>query len=152
MRIAIGSDHGGWRLKEEIIAYLKENRIAYRDFGTFSPEAVDYPDFALKVAEAISAGEYDRGILCCGTGIGVTIAANKVPGIRAALCHDTFSARLSREHNNANILTFGERVIGTGLAREIAEVWLKAEFQGGRHARRVEKITMIEEKFNKKDK
>ncbi|MCL6449256.1 MAG: ribose 5-phosphate isomerase B [Armatimonadetes bacterium] len=147
MRVAIGGDHGGWRLKEEIIALLQQKGIAYRDFGAFSPEAVDYPDFALKVAEAVRSGEYDRGILCCGTGIGVAIAANKVPGIRAALCHDTFSARAAREHNNANILTLGERVIGPGLAKEIVETWLKAEFQGGRHARRVEKITRIEEKY-----
>ncbi len=147
MRVAIGSDHGGWRLKECIVAYLQEKGIVYRDFGTFSQEAVDYPDFALEVAEAVRSGEYDRGILCCGTGIGVAIAANKVPGIRAALCHDTFSARASREHNDANILTLGERVIGNGLAREIVEVWLQAEFQGGRHARRVEKIAGIEEKY-----
>ncbi len=147
MRIAIGSDHGGWRLKKEIIALLQEKGIACQDFGTFSPEAADYPDFALKVAEAVRSGEYDRGILCCGTGIGVAIAANKVPGIRAALCHDPFSARAAREHNNANILTLGERVIGPGLAKEIVETWLKAEFQGGRHARRVEKITMIEERY-----
>lgn len=150
MRVAVGSDHGGWRLKKEIVARLEEMRISYRDFGTFSREAVDYPDFALLVAEAVASGEYDRGILCCGTGIGVAIAANKVPGIRAALCHDTFSARASREHNNANVLTLGERVIGPGLAKEIVEVWLRAEFQGGRHARRVEKIVRIEEKYGKR--
>ncbi|MEW6425266.1 MAG: ribose 5-phosphate isomerase B [Bacillota bacterium] len=147
MRVAIGGDHGGWRLKEEIMAFLRDRGVVYDDFGTFSREAVDYPDFALKVAEAVSSGEYDRGILCCGTGIGVAIAANKVPGIRAALCHDTFSARAAREHNDANILTLGERVIGPGLAREIVDVWLKAEFQGGRHARRIAKITGIEEKY-----
>lgn len=147
MRIAVGSDHGGWRLKEEIIALLQQKGIACQDFGAFSPEAVDYPDFALKVAEAVRSGEYDRGILCCGTGIGVAIAANKVPGIRAALCHDPFSARAAREHNNANILTLGGRVIGPGLAKEIVETWLNAKFQGGRHARRVEKITRIEEKY-----
>jgi len=150
MRVAIGSDHAGWRLKKEIAACLEELKISYRDFGTYSRESVDYPDFALLVAEAVASGDYDRGILCCGTGIGVAIAANKVPGIRAALCHDTFSARASREHNDANILTLGERVIGPGLAREIAEVWLRAEFQGGRHARRVAKIGGIEEKYGKK--
>lgn len=150
LRVAVGADHAGWRLKEEIIAYLKEKEIDYHDFGVFSAkEGVDYPDYALLVAEAIRSGEYDQGIICCGTGIGVAIAANKTPGIRAALCHDTFSARVSREHNNANVLTLGERVIGPGLAREIADVWLKAKFLGGRHARRTEKISRIEQKYSK---
>lgn len=147
MRIALGSDHGGYYLKEEIKKFLEEQGFEYHDFGSFSPEAVDYPDFAQQVAEAVARGEYERGILCCGTGIGVAIAANKVPGIRAALCHDTFSARASREHNDANILTLGGRVIGPGLAREIVITWLKAEFTGGRHARRVAKITALEGKY-----
>ncbi|AEG16919.1 sugar-phosphate isomerase, RpiB/LacA/LacB family [Desulfofundulus kuznetsovii DSM 6115] len=147
VRIALAADHGGFRLKEEVISFLQENGIAYHDFGTYSEEAVDYPDFALLVAEAVRSGEYQLGILCCGTGIGVAIAANKVPGIRAALCHDTFSARASREHNDANILTMGQRVIGPGLAREIVRVWLASEFAGGRHARRVAKITEIEKKY-----
>lgn len=149
MKIALAGDHGGFRLKEEVVAFLRESGIAYKDFGTFSEDAVDYPDLALCVAEAVRAGSYDRGVLCCGTGIGVAIAANKVPGIRAALCHDTFSARAAREHNDANILTMGQRVIGSGLARDIVSVWLQAEFQGGRHARRVSKIEDIEQKYNR---
>jgi len=152
MRIALGSDHGGWRLKENIILYLQERGIDYQDYGAFSQESVDYPDFAFAVAGAVNSGACDRGIICCGTGIGVAIAANKVPGIRAALCHDTFSARSSREHNNANVLTLGERVIGPGLAMDIVEVWLKAEFQGGRHARRVAQIAEIEKKYYRNSK
>ena len=144
MRVAIGSDHGGFKLKAEIIGYLKEKQIEYKDFGTYTPDSVDYPDFARAVADAVVSGNYDRGILCCGTGIGVSIAANKVAGIRAALCHDTFSARMASEHNNANIITMGERVIGPGLARDIVEAWLNSEFAGGRHARRIDKITEIE--------
>jgi len=149
MKVAIASDHGGFRLKEEVAALLREKGIEYRDFGTFSEEAVDYPDLALVVAEAVRSGDFDRGVLCCGTGIGVAISANKVPGIRAALCHDTFSARAASEHNCANILTMGQRVIGPGLAREIVSTWLRAEFQGGRHARRIEKIEAIEKKYNR---
>lgn len=144
MKVAIGSDHGGFLLKEDIKAYLTELGIAYEDFGTYSPESVDYPDIAKVVAEAVAAEKFERGILICGTGIGIGIAANKVAGIRAALCHDTFSARASREHNNANILTMGERVIGFGLARDIMKVWLESEFTGGRHARRVDKICQLE--------
>lgn len=147
MRIALGSDHGGYKLKEAIKNYLSERGIEFKDFGTISEASVDYPDFALMVAQAVSSGEFQRGILVCGTGIGIGIAANKVPGIRAALCHDTFSAQFSREHNDANILTLGERVIGTGLALEIVDTWLKSEFAGGRHARRVNKITAIEEQY-----
>lgn len=147
MRVAVACDHGGFRLKEEVITFLKENEIPFKDFGTCSEEAVDYPDFAMAVADVVQRGEYERGILCCGTGIGMNIAANKIPGIRAALCHDTFSARASREHNNANILTMGQRVIGLGLAREIVKVWLEAEFLKGRHARRVRKIEEIERRY-----
>jgi len=149
MKVALAGDHGGFRLKEEVAALLRESGIEYKDFGTFSEEAVDYPDLALIVAEAVRNGDFDRGVLCCGTGIGVAISANKVPGIRAALCHDTFSARAAREHNCANILTMGQRVIGPGLARDIVSTWLQAEFQGGRHARRVGKIEAIEQKYNR---
>jgi ribose 5-phosphate isomerase B len=145
---ALGSDHGGFRLKEEIAVFLRERGVSYRDFGVFSEEAADYPDVALLVAEAVADGSCYRGIICCGAGIGVAIVANKVPGIRAALCHDTFSARASREHNNANVLTLGQRVIGFGLARDIVSTWLEAEFQEGRHARRVAKIENIEKKYN----
>lgn len=143
MKIAIGADHGGFRLKGEIIELLTEEGLNFKDFGTFSEDSVDYPDIALEVARAVQSGEFRRGILICGTGIGIGIAANKLRGIRAALCHDTFSARAAREHNDANILTMGERVIGPGLARDIVKVWLGAEFAGGRHARRVEKIDAI---------
>lgn len=148
MRVAIGSDHGGFKLKAEIIAYLEEHHIEYKDFGTYSLDSVDYPDFARAVAEAVAAGEFQRGVLCCGTGIGVSIAANKVPGIRAALCHDTYSARMASEHNMANIITLGERVVGPGLARDIVAAWLNARFAGGRHARRLEKIAEIERSFH----
>jgi len=149
MKIAVAGDHGGFRLKNEVIRLLRESGIEFEDFGTFSEEPADYPDFALAVAEAVGGGKFERGILCCGTGIGVAVAANKVPGIRAAQCHDTFSARASREHNNANILTMGQRVIGPGLAGDIVKTWLQAEFQGGRHARRVEKISSIEQKYSR---
>lgn len=131
--------------------FLTAQGIHYHDFGTHAPDAVDYPDFALPVAEAVARGEFDRGIIVCGTGIGVSIVANKVPGVRAALCHDTFSARSSRAHNDANILTLGERVVGPGLALEIVRVWLASEFEGGRHARRVAKIAAIEKKYSRED-
>lgn len=144
MRVAIGSDHGGFYLKEDIKKYLEEKGIEYKDFGTSNTESCDYPDIARPLAEDVAKGTYDRGILICGTGIGIGIAANKVKGVRAALCHDTFSARASREHNNANVLTMGERVIGKGLALDIVDIWLNTEFSGGRHQRRVDKITEIE--------
>ena len=144
LKVAIGCDHGGFKLKEEINKMLKEKNYEFKDFGTFSEESVDYPMVALELARAIRDGLYDRGILICGTGIGIGIAANKVQGIRAALCHDTFSAKASREHNNANILTMGERVIGPGLARDIVNIWLETDFAGGRHARRVDQIKDIE--------
>lgn len=144
MKIALGSDHGGFGLKEEIKNWLKEHEYSTQDCGTFSTESCDYPDIALTVAQAVASGECDKGILVCGTGIGVSIVANKVPGIRAALCHDTFSAKASREHNDANVLTLGERVIGRGLALEIVEVWLNGSFAGGRHQRRLDKINALD--------
>ncbi|WP_094603953.1 Putative sugar phosphate isomerase YwlF [Sporomusa silvacetica DSM 10669] len=144
MKVAIGSDHGGFRLKEEIKTLLTELKVNSHDFGTYTSASVDYPDISRQVAEAVAKGEYERGIIVCGTGIGVSIAANKVKGIRAALCNDVFSAQMSREHNDANILTMGERVIGSGLARMIVEVWLKTEFAGGRHACRVAKLMELE--------
>lgn len=144
MKVAIGSDHGGLRLKQEITTLLTEKNIPFHDFGTYSAESVDYPDISREVAQAVAAGEYDRGIIICGTGIGVSIAANKIKGIRAALCHDVFSAQMSREHNDANILTMGERVIGPGLARMITQTWLDGEFAGGRHGCRVGKIAELE--------
>ena len=144
MIIALGSDHGGFRLKEEIKHFLEKQKVSFRDFGTYSEEPVDYPDIARTVGYAVSGGEYDRGIIMCGTGIGISISANKLKGIRAALCHDTFSAQMSRQHNNANVLAMGGRVIGPGLALAIVEKWLTTEFEGGRHARRVDKITGLE--------
>lgn len=148
MRIAVASDHGGFLLKEEVIQVLEDMNLEYHDYGAHTEDSVDYPDFALVIAEAVISGEFQRGIICCGTGIGVSIAANKVPGIRAALCHDTFSATASREHNDANVLTMGQRVVGPGLAGDIVKSFLEGEFAGGRHARRVEKIAEIEKKYS----
>lgn len=144
MQIAIGSDHGGFMLKEKIKQLLDELQVHWKDFGTFSEESVDYPDFARLVALSVANGDYDRGILICGTGVGMSIVANKISGIRAALCHDYFSAKATREHNDSNILCLGERVIGSGLALEIVQIWLQTEFIGGRHQRRVQKITVLE--------
>lgn len=146
MKVALASDHGGINIRKEIANLLGELNIEYVDFGCDCTTSVDYPDYALPVAEKVANGEFDRAILICGTGIGMCIAANKVKGIRAALVHDTFSARATREHNDSNILTMGERVIGPGLAREIAQIWLTGEYQGGRHANRVGKITDYENK------
>lgn len=149
MVIALGADHGGYELKEAIKKYLDEKGIAYKDFGTFSTESVDYPDYALKVAEAVASHECSEGILVCGTGIGMSIAANKVPGIRAAHAEDVFSAKAAKEHNNANILCLGGRITGPGLAVMMVEEWLNATFQGGRHQRRIDKIAEIEKKYSK---
>ncbi len=149
MKIAIGSDHGGLRLKKEVIKHLEKKNIEVRDYGTYTEDSCDYPDFAEKVAEAVVAKEYDYGILICGTGIGISISANKIPGIRAALCSDTFSAHATREHNNANVLAMGERVVGTGLALDIVDAFLGSTFEGGRDENRVNKIMEIEKKYNK---
>ncbi len=144
MSIAIGSDHAGFELKKEIINYLEEEGIEYKDMGTDNCDSVDYADFGYKVADSVSKGQDDKGILVCGTGIGMSIAANKVSGIRAALCHDVFSAKATRNHNNSNVLTLGSRVVGVGLALEIVKVWLGEEFDGGRHQKRIDKISEIE--------
>lgn len=144
MKIGIGSDHGGFELKEYIKEYLEIEGIEYVDYGTNSLESVDYPDYGKKLAEGVISKEVDRGIAICGTGIGISIACNKVRGIRAALCGDTYSARMSVEHNNANILALGGRVIGKDLAIEIVSTWINSEFQGGRHGRRIDKISNIE--------
>jgi len=149
MKIAIGSDHGGLRLKKEVIKHLEKKSIEVKDYGTYTEDSCDYPDFAEKVSEAVVAEEYDYGILICGTGIGISISANKIPGVRAALCSDTFSAHATREHNNANILAMGERVVGTGLALDIVDAFLGSTFEGGRHENRVNKIMEIEKKYNK---
>lgn len=147
MKVAIASDHGGVNLRKEIMDLMDELGIEYEDFGCEGTGSVDYPDYALPVAERVASGEFDKGILICGTGIGMSIAANKVKGIRCALVHDVFSAKATRQHNDTNVLAMGERVIGPGLAREIAQAWLTTEFEGGRHQRRVIKITDIESKY-----
>ena len=144
MKVAIASDHGGITIRKEIISLLEEMKIEYVDLGCECETSVDYPDYALPVAEKVVKGEVDRGILVCGTGIGMSITANKVKGIRCALVHDTFSAKATREHNNTNILAMGERVIGPGLAQEIARIWLNTPFKGGRHEKRINKITSYE--------
>lgn len=140
LKVAIGSDHGGFLYKEKIVEHLKSKNISYIDVGTHTTESCDYPEIARAAAEKIISGEAERGILICGTGIGMSITANKVKGIRAALCGDTFSAKASREHNDANVLCLGERVLGDCIALEIVDIWLKTEFEGGRHKRRVDKI------------
>lgn len=139
--IALGCDHGGYALMQEVIAYLEKENIAYKNFGTDSEESCDYPIYAKKVAHAVADGECDKGILICGTGIGVSITANKIKGIRAALCGDCFSAKATREHNDANILALGARVVGVGLALEIVKVFLETPFsEEERHSRRIAQI------------
>jgi len=139
--IALGSDHGGYSLKQEIIAYLKEQNLEYKDFGCFNEEACDYPIYGKAVANAIVSGECEKGILICGTGIGISIAANKIKGIRAALCHDCFSAEATRLHNDANILAMGARVVGPGHALKIVDTFLNTEFSGEeRHKNRISQI------------
>lgn len=139
--IAIASDHGGFALKQEIISYLTSKGLLFKDFGSYSEEAVDYPDYAKAVTKAILEGEYDKGILICGTGIGISIAANRVPGIRCALCHDVFSAEATRLHNDANILALGGRVIGPSHAVKVVETFLSTPFSGDeRHVNRITKI------------
>jgi ribose 5-phosphate isomerase B len=146
MKVAIGCDHGGLDLKEAVISMLNDLNLTYEDMGTFERTSCDYPDYAEKVAAAVVSGQCDQGILICGTGIGMSIAANKVPGIRAALCNEIFSASMARAHNNANILCLGARVVGTGVAQEIVKAYFSTQFEGGRHARRVEKITVLDRK------
>ena len=148
MKIAIGADHAGFRLKDDIIKLLQEDGHEVEDFGCNCADSIDYPDYALPVCEKVAAGEADRGILICGTGIGMSIAANKVPGIRCALVHDLFSAKATRENNDSNVLAMGERVIGPGMAQEIVKVWIGTEFsRNERHQKRINKITEVEEKY-----
>ncbi|HEY8345174.1 MAG TPA: ribose 5-phosphate isomerase B [Bacillota bacterium] len=144
MRIAISSDHAGYELKKEITSYLKEKGFDFQDFGPLTPDPVDYPDQALLVAKAVASGEFARGIIICGTGIGISISANKIKGIRAALCGDVYSARMARAHNDANILALGARVVGPGLALAIVEAFLNEAFLGGRHQQRVAKMMALE--------
>ncbi|NLL07174.1 MAG: ribose 5-phosphate isomerase B [Clostridiaceae bacterium] len=149
MRVAIGSDHAGYELKDAIVKILKNNNYEVVDFGTCDSKSVDYPDYGLKVAEAVKEGDCEKGIIICGTGIGISVSANKVPGVRAALCTNSLMARLSREHNNANVLALGARIVGFDLAIDIVETWLKTEFLGDRHQRRLDKIEDIEKKYGR---
>ncbi len=145
MKIAIGCDHGGLEHKNAIAEHLKERGFEVVDFGIYEQISVDYPDIAVKVTAAIKNGECERGILVCGTGIGMSLAANKVKGIRAAVCSDHFSAKYTRLHNDSNVLCLGGRVIGVGTALELADLFVDTEFEGGRHQKRIDKITAIEE-------
>ena len=142
--IAIGNDHAGFELKGAVISVLDELNIEYKDFGCYSTEKAEYPVYAQKVADSVAKGECERGILLCGTGLGISIAANKVKGIRAAVCSDPFSAKMSKIHNDSNILAMGARVIGSEVAKMILREWLSAEFEGGRHKERIDQIASIE--------
>ena len=144
MKVAIGSDHIGTELKPLIVDYIKELGHEVEDFGSYNTERTDYPIYGKKVAEEVASGNFEKGILICGTGVGISIAANKVKGIRAIVCSEPYSATLSREHNDTNILAFGARVIGSEVAKLIVKSWLEAEFEGGRHAGRIEMISEIE--------
>ncbi|HEX3038983.1 MAG TPA: ribose 5-phosphate isomerase B [Caproiciproducens sp.] len=144
MKIAIGCDHVGFELKDRIIKHLEEKNIEYRDFGTYSTERTDYPIYGEAVARAVVSGECEKGILICGTGVGISISANKVPGIRAVVCSEPYSALLSRQHNDTNILAMGSRVVGGDLALMILDAWLSGVYEGGRHQRRVDMIANIE--------
>ncbi|MCZ7525086.1 MAG: ribose 5-phosphate isomerase B [Acidimicrobiia bacterium] len=144
LRIAVGADHAGFRLKEQLVHLLKEWGHEVVDLGTHSEESVDYPDSARVVAEAVARGDAERGVLVCGTGIGQSIAANKVDGVRAAVVHDATTARLSRAHNDANVMAVGARIVGPEVATEALSVWLATPFDGGRHERRVKKIAAME--------
>ena len=144
MIIALGSDHAGLPLKKEIMELLDSMNIQYKDFGTYTADSCDYAKFGQQAANAVISGECEKGILCCGTGIGISLAANKVKGIRCVVCSDCFSAKMSREHNDCNMLALGARVVGGELARMIVKIWLETEFAGGRHQRRVDQIMAIE--------
>lgn len=148
MKVAIGADHAGYLLKNDLIEFIQGLGHEVVNLGSDGAASVDYPDFASAVCQKVVAGEVDKGILICGTGIGMSIAANKVPGIRCALVHDTFSAKATREHNDSNVLAMGERVIGPGLAQEIIKIWLETDFSAGeRHKNRVGKIKLLEDKY-----
>ena len=142
--IAIGSDHGGFALKQEIMKHLEDRKLEYIDFGTYSSDSCDYPQYGAAVGRAVADGSCERGILICGTGIGISISANKIHGVRAALCGDCFSAEMTRRHNDANIVALGARVVGPGLALKIVDTFLDTEFEGGRHERRVQQMMALE--------
>lgn len=149
MKVVLASDHRGYQLKDSLKKFLEERKIEFLDVGTFSADSVDYPDFAMLAAEKVSHGDYDRGILICGSGIGMCIVANKFPGVRAAVCHDVSAAEMSRKHNDSNMLGLGADVINEELARKILHVWLETKFEGGRHLRRIQKISDIESGLGK---
>ena len=146
MKLAIGCDHGGFLLKESVKKFLDERGVEYKDFGCYDEKSVDYPVYGEMVANAVASGEFERGLLFCGTGIGISISANKVKGIRAACCSDCFSAKATRQHNDANILCMGGRVVGPGLANDMVALFLDTPFEGGRHQRRIDLIKDIEER------
>lgn len=149
MKIALGSDHGGFNLKNTIIEHLRNKGIELEDLGCYNTESCDYPVYGKKVAEYVKSGKCDFGIIVCGTGIGISIAANKIPGIRAAHCTDSFTAKATRQHNNSNILALGERITGVAIALDIVDVFLNTEFEGGRHNKRVNMIEEIEKEYSK---
>jgi ribose 5-phosphate isomerase B len=149
MKIAIGSDHRGFDVKRRIVPFLQQLGHEVQDLGTAGPDSVDYPDYAFEVARAVSEGRVDRGILICGTGIGMCIAANKVPGVRAAPCHDSITAEMSRRHNNANVMCLSADLLGDELIDRMIRIWLETDFEAGRHARRVDKIARFEQDFLK---
>jgi len=149
MKIAIGCDHAGFELKEDLRVYLRERGVEVLDLGAPDGAPVDYPEIGIAVAEKVSTGAIPRGILICGTGIGMSVVANRFRGVRAALCHDLYTARMSREHNDSNVLVLGGRLLGKGIAREIVGVWLEAEFLGGNHQRRLDQIARLDEKCRK---
>ncbi len=146
MKLAIGSDHVGWELKQEISEYVQSLGHETVDFGAYSSERTDYPKYGKKVAEEVASGQFDGGILICGTGVGISISANKVKGVRAVVCSEPYTAKLSKQHNNTNIVAFGSRVVGVDLAKMIVKEWLEASYEGGRHAKRVDMIGEIETK------
>ena len=147
--VGIASDHGGYELKEAIYQHLLDQDYQVVNLGCFDESSVDYPDYALKLGESLKEGEFDRGILVCGTGIGISIAANKIPGIRAALCHDIYTAQMAREHNDANVLALGGRITGKNISLRIVDTFMSTKFGEGRHKKRVEKISEIEQKYKK---
>ena len=149
MKVVLASDHRGYKLKGSLKKFLEEREMEFLDVGTFSADSVDYPDFAMLAAEKVSRGDYDRGILICGSGIGMCIVANKFPGVRAAVCHDVSAAEKSRKHNDSNMLGLGADVINEELARKTLHVWLETKFEGGRHLRRIQKISEIESRLGK---
>ena len=142
--IAIANDHVGLELKAKIIEVLEKKGLEYKDFGTYTPESCDYPIFGARAAKAVASGECDRGIVICGTGVGISLAANKIPGIRCVVCSEPYSAKLSRMHNDSNMLAFGARVVGPELAKMITKMWLETAFEGGRHQRRVDMLAALD--------